>query len=262
MGPAGRGDYRTLRAGPRPGDDASMNVDFVLVRPARGANVAAACRALANMGCGAPIVVGDLPPLGPPERALAYGAWDLLDGLRRAESLAAALQDAHLVAATSGRAEPRQAWTPRELARRAGELPAAGRVALVFGPESSGLTLEEQSSCPVVVRIPTPGGHSSLNLAQAVLVLAYELQAAGGPAVARAPLPPRHGELELALAQWRAALEAIGYLDPQSPWRRLAELRRLLARARPSSRELALLRGLARQVGWAGDVARARRGNG
>lgn len=262
MGPAGRVDYRTLRARPRPGHDASMNVDFVLVRPARGANVAAACRALANMGCGAPIVVGDLPPLGPPERALAYGAWDLLDGLRRAESLAVALRDAHLVAATSGRAAPGQAFTPRELALRARGLPAEGRVAVVFGPESSGLTVEEQSCCPALVRIPTPGGHSSLNLAQAVLVLAYELQAADAAGAVPAPLPPRHGELELALTQWRAALEAIGYLDPQSPWRRLAELRRLLARARPSSRELGLLRGLARQVAWAGDVARARRGNG
>ena len=239
-----------------------MIVDFVLVRPARGANLAAACRALANMGLGAPTVVGPLPPLGPEERALAYGAWDLLDRVRPAGSLAEAVSEAHLVAATSGRAQPEGAWTPRELALRARGLPADARVAVVFGPESSGLTLGEQSCCPAVVRIPTPGRHSSLNLAQAVLVLAYELQAADAPGTAPTPLPPSHGELELTLGQWRAALEGIGYLDPQSPWRRLAELRRFLTRARPSGRELALLRGLARQVAWAGDVARARRGNG
>lgn len=237
-----------------------MTVDFVLVRPARSANLAAACRALANMGFGPPLVVGEPPRLAAHERALAYGAWDLLDHLRCATSLAEATAGAHLVVATSGRVAADQAWTPRELARRAGQLAGADRLAVVFGPESSGLTNEEQAACQAVVRIPTPGPHSSLNLAQAVLVLAYELCGAAQARTAAEAPAATGGELEAALAQWRSALESIGYLDPQSPWRRLAELRRLLARARPSRRELALLRGLARQVAWAGDVARARRG--
>ncbi len=236
-----------------------MKVDFVLVRPARGANLAAACRALANMGFGPPLVVGPVPRLGPDERALAYGAWDLLDGLRNVATLEQALAGAQLVVATSGRVLAGPAWTPRELAQRAQELAEAARTAVVFGPESSGLTLEEQALCQAVVRIPTPGPHSSLNLAQAVLVLAYELSGASRSPGAAGPPPASHGDLEQALAQLRAALESIGFLDPQSPWRRLAELRRLLARARPTGREIALLRGLARQVAWAGGVARARR---
>lgn len=230
----------------------------MLVRPARGANLAAACRALANMGFGPPLVVGRAPRLSPGDRALAYGAWNLLDGLRSVATLEEAVAGAQLVVATSGRVPAGAAWTPRELAARARQLPETARAAVVFGPESSGLTLEEQARCQAVVRIPTPGPHSSLNLAQAVLVLAYELSGAALAPGAAQPLGASQGDLEQALAQLRAALESIGYLDPQSPWRRMAELRRLVSRACPTAREVTLLRGLARQVAWAGDVARAR----
>src|SRR5580765_5236929 len=118
-------------------------VDVVLVRPARAANVAAACRALKNMGLGSLALVGAPAGLDQPEaRALAYGAWDVLD-----------------------------AAVPAALLR-------GGRLALVFGPEASGLTDEELAQCHLRVHIPTDPAHPSLNLAQAVLVVAYELRLA------------------------------------------------------------------------------------
>jgi tRNA/rRNA methyltransferase/tRNA (cytidine32/uridine32-2'-O)-methyltransferase len=242
--------------------------EIVLVRPARAANVAAACRAIKNMGLSALRLVE--PPEGLSERAvraLAYGAWDVLDGARRAASLSEAVSESTLVAATTGRAVA-GVVCPREFAARVAERSRGGRVSVVFGPEASGLTGEELSLCHELVHVPTDGAQPSLNLAQAVLLLSYELRLA---ALAAAPTAQpddgdaaaaRAGELERTVAEIRGALLEIGYLDAANPDRILTELRRLLARAAPTRREANLLRGLARQVSWAGRVARARSGNG
>ena len=227
------------------------HVDVVLVRPARPANVAAACRALKNMGLGSLTLV-DAPEVPTEARGLAYGAWDVLDSARHAPSLGQAVASCTLVVATSGKADP-QAMTPRELAARAPSLAAGGRVALVFGPEATGLHRDELDLCPWRVHIPADPAQPSLNLAQAVLLLAYEvrLSALTGP-TAVAATPATSGQLEEAIGALGDALLAVGYLNPANPGAILAELRRLLARAQPTPREVLLLRGLARQIQWAG----------
>jgi TrmH family RNA methyltransferase len=227
-------------------------VDVVLVRPRNPANVAATCRALKNMGLGSLRLVGEDPGLSRPEaRNLAYGAWDLLDSARFFSSLQEAVADATFVAGTSGREDP-AAWSPRRLVAEGSARAAGGRTALVFGPEASGLTAEELSWCHARVRIASDPEQPSLNLAQAVLILAYEIRIShdGGP---EAPAPPRAaaGELEAALRELEEGLVGIGYLNRDNPGAILAELRLLLARAGPTPREASLLRGLARQIRWA-----------
>lgn len=181
-------------------------------------------------------------------RALAYGAWDVLDGAQAAASLADAVADCHLVAATSARAAGADVLSPRELGARA----AGGRTAIVFGPEASGLTNEELGRCHVRVRVPTADEQPSLNLAQAVLLLTYELRLAGLAPVPARPPGVDAGTLETTIAALRQALLAIGYLNPDQPEAILAELRALLARASVTPRENALLLGIARQMAWAG----------
>src|SRR5262249_17528341 len=128
-------------------------VDVVLVRPRNPANVAAACRALKNMGLSSLRLVGDDPGLGRPEaRNLAYGGWDLLGGVRLFPGLEEAVADASFVAGTSGR-EDEGAWSPRRLAEEAPARAGSGRVAVVFGPESTGLTRDELARCHARVRI-------------------------------------------------------------------------------------------------------------
>jgi len=239
-------------------------VEIVLVRPSRPANVAAACRAMKNMGLAKLWLVEPRPGLeDPANRALAYGAWDVLDGARRASSLIEAVGASHAVVGTTGLPAP-EAWSPRQLAEAAPRLAGTGALSLVFGPEATGLTTAERDLCHRLVRIPTDPAQPSLNLAQAVLLLAYELRLAILSAPARAAGEgggePRAsaGEVEQAVSELRAALLEIGYLDVQNPDRILAELRGLLTRAGPTPREVGLLRGLAHQAAWAGRVAHGR----
>jgi tRNA (cytidine32/uridine32-2'-O)-methyltransferase len=193
-------------------------VDVVLVRPRNPANVAAACRALKNMGLRSLRLVGEDPGLGRPEaRNLAYGAWDLLDSARFFSGLQAAVADATFVAGTSGR-EDAAAWSPRRFTAEGGIRAAGGRTALVFGPEASGLTAGELSSCHARVRIAADPEQPSLNLAQAVLILAYEIRLShdGGP---ETPAPPRAsaGELEAALGELRGGPARHRVSQPRQP---------------------------------------------
>ena len=242
-------------------------VEIVLVRPSRPANVASACRAMKNMGLQALCLVDPPDALDSREaRSLAYGAWDVLDGARRAGSLLEAVAASAAAVGTTGRDTP-AAWSPRRLAAEAARLAGGGRLSLVFGPEASGLTGSELELCPVLVHVPTDPAQPSLNLAQAVLLLCYEMRlaslAAPGPvAVTPGEAPAPVGEVEQAVVDLRAALLEIGYLDAANPDRILAELRRLIARGQPTPREVGLLRGLARQVAWAGRVARGGPGVG
>jgi TrmH family RNA methyltransferase len=231
-------------------------VDVVLVRPARPVNVAAACRAMKNMGLGGLRLVG--PPAGldrPEVRGVAYGAWDVLDAAAVYPGLREAVADTSLVVGTTGRPDP-LAWTPRRLAEEGGQRSGGGRVSLVFGPEASGLRTDELELCPVRVHIPTDAAQPSLNLAQAVLLLAYEIRLSASPPLALDEPRASAGELEGALQDLRAALIDVGFLNPANPEAILAELRSLADRARPTPREVTLLRGLARQIAWAARIAR------
>ncbi|MGE0453862.1 MAG: RNA methyltransferase [Vicinamibacteria bacterium] len=247
---------------------APCEVDFVLVRPSRAANVAAACRALKNMGFARLRLVAPPAELARPEaRALAYDAWDVLDGARRHDTLAEALAEARFVVATSSRPGPAPLWA-RELPALAAAR-AGGRLAVVFGPEASGLSGAELNLAHATLTIPSDPAQPSLNLAQAVLLVAYDLRlgglgpaseapdggsgASGGGGAEGAGARASVGEMEGALRALRESLLAIGYLNPANPEAVLRELRGLLARAGPTQREVTLLRGLARQAAWAGE---------
>ena len=232
-------------------------VDVVLVRPARPRNVAAAARAMKNMGLGTLRLVD--PPPGTADRgarALAYGAWEILDAAETAPNLREAVASCTFVVGASARGGA-SAWTPRELAERADARVGRDRLAVVFGPEATGLTNAELALCHETVTIPTDLRQPSLNLAQAVLIVAYELWLAHAAAETRPARDVRNdaapgGFLESALGSLRGALLSIGYLNPANPDALLAELRRLLSRAQPNEREVNLLRGMARQISWAG----------
>lgn len=232
-------------------------VTFVLVRPAFPGNVGAAARALKNFGFRRlALVPGRVPEAtlrGREARAMAHGAEDVLDAAEVHASLSEAVADAGVVVGTTARVRRRIPGLPvQDLAARL--LPAlpANRAAIVFGPEEKGLTNRELDLCRFVAHVPTSRSHRSLNLAQAVLLFAWELarerrslEAPGPGALAPAV------EAEAAWSTMEEALREAGFLNPRAPAHAMTEVRRMLARAGVTRREAALQRAIWKQVLWA-----------
>ncbi len=228
----------------------------ILVRPREEGNVGAVARAMANMGLERLILVEPAPSLGGAARGFGVGGWEVLDRAERAASLkAAASSFGRLVATASRRQRPLRRCrivTPRRLPEILAGDPVETRAALVFGPEDNGLERREIELCDPVVAVPCEPAHPTLNLAQAVLVLAYELRVAtagdetpGGANSGddRAPLASV-AEVEALQQQLSEILPSIGFDHPPIHAGLLRDLRRLLVRAAPSSRELRILRRL------------------
>src|SRR5262245_47225330 len=160
-----------------------------------------------NMGLRTLWLVDAKPEIGEPgSRALAYGAWDVLDGARRAASLLEAVASSQAVVGPTALG-PSGAWTPRQLAAHASEIAGDGTLSLVFGPEATGLSAAERDLCHRLVRIPADPSQPSLNLAQAVLLVAYELRlewlsGAGSQAASEAPRASA-GDVEQAVGELR-----------------------------------------------------------
>jgi TrmH family RNA methyltransferase len=228
----------------------------VLVRPREEGNVGSAARAMANMGLGRLILVEPAAALGEIASRFAVGAGHVLAAAERAPSVAAALAPfARVVGTTSARdrALALPFLTPDELPALLAADPPGTPTALLFGPEVGGLTNDELSLTSAVVNIPCSLRQPTLNLAQAVLVVAYELyagsgnQAAGAAGIAPEPLASA-AELEGLFGHAREALARAGFDRDASFPGVLSDLRQLAARAAPSRREVRILRGICRRL--------------
>ncbi len=240
-----------------------MNESVILVRPTRQGNVGATARAMANMGLDQLILVEPAAPIGDEARAFAFGAGHVLAAARRVDSLDQALAPfARVVGTTSSR--NRALSAPLVDAR---ELPALLPMdsanlatALVFGPEASGLTAEELSHCGILVHIPCSPVQPTLNLSQAVLVVAYELHmarlaaataAARIDAAAAETARATHAEVEGLVQHANHLLHAAGFARDSTFDGVLADLRALAVRSPLTPREVTILRGICRRLGHA-----------
>ncbi len=232
---------------------------FVLVEPSHPGNVGAAARALKTMGFSRLVLVA--PRVAhvqsdPEAIAMASGADDVLAAAHVVPTLADALAGVHWSVALTARLReygPPQ-FAPRAAAAHARAHSAQGDVALVFGNERTGLSNEDVERCSVLAHIPANPAYSSLNLAQAVQVLAYELRTAyvgppedGGaqePAVARAS----SDDIERMYVHLENALIALDFLDPANPKKLMSRLRRLFARAGLEREEVNIVRGIAKHI--------------
>lgn len=232
---------------------------FVLVEPSHAGNVGAVARAMKVMGFARLVLVrprrAGVQHL-PEAQAMASGATDVLRAAREVATLAEALHGATWVAATA--MTPRDFGPPTHAPRE--HLPAVAaaghRAAFVFGPERTGLANDDVYRCHVCLTIPTHPHYGSLNLAQAVQLLAYEWrQALGGfgvvPRTARARWADAAAVQGL-LEHWQRTLVQIGFLEPAAPKKLLPRLNQLLNRARVTEEEVHILRGIARAAAQAG----------
>lgn len=234
----------------------------VLVRPREEGNVGSAARAMANMGLDRLILVEPAAEIGKVGAAFAVGARHVLDGARRVSDLREALAPFRRIVGTTSSRDRR--WevpvlTPRELPAYLAEDPTAPEdipTALLFGPEVGGLTNEELALASLLVTIPCSPVQPTLNLAQAVLIVAYELFQARVPAgeipppasVGRPEPPATTAELDGLFDHAADLLRRVGFERDDSFAGVLRDLRRLAARAGPTSREVAILRGICRRT--------------
>jgi tRNA/rRNA methyltransferase len=245
------------------------NFAFVLFKPKSPGNVGAAARALKNMGCrdlrivqpASLRVASDSEATCPPQslssddaRKMAVHGRDVLAAATIYSRLDSALADCTLVVGTTARVGlyRSEARPIREMAHELSALSGANRIALVFGPEDYGLTNEELKLCQRLITIPTAPDYPSLNLAQAVMIVAYELMLAAG-AARELPLAgtwARIPDVDAMLARMAKALVAIGFLPEDNPDHIMYTLRAILGRSGLRPRELDIMNGIARQILW------------
>ena len=234
---------------------------FVLIEPSHPGNIGAAARALKTMGFDQLRVVAPRHEnaLNHPEAlAWASGATDVLTQAQLFPDVASALADVSLAI---GLADRTRGFAPPALACAAAceravqetQLHAEHRVALVFGTERIGLTSEQLERCQLLAQIDANPEYSSLNLAQAVQVVAYELRRALGQSGTTALEKntaqfASQAEIEQLFVHFQQACVAVEFIDPQHPKKLFERLRRLLSRTRLEREEVQLLRGLCKQM--------------
>jgi tRNA/rRNA methyltransferase len=249
---------------------AAGSLAVVLVEPAGPLNVGGVARSCANFGVSdLRLVAPRCAHLGEEARRMAVHGGAVLEGARLFPSLAAALADCRRVVATSGRGcgeplplhdlEGALGWLGEDL----GDPPPGAAAepntrvaarALVFGREDRGLSNAELLQAGRLLRIDTAGSYGSLNLAQAAAVVLHQwhaLRASSPVAAAGGPAPCPRGQLEAMLNDAEGLLLEVEFLYPHTAAARMAKLRALLQRAQVSSEDVALLRGMVRQLRWA-----------
>lgn len=226
-------------------------VRIVLVETSHPGNIGAAARAMKNMGLSRLYLVQPRQFPHAEATARASGADDLLAAATVCASLPEALAGCGLVVGASARLRHLKLpqWDPRQCAGQVLQEARRMDVAIVFGREHSGLSNEEVALCHYLMHIPSNPDYSSLNIAAAVQVMAYELRMASAVPVAdgkdEATEPPVPAEeMERFYAHLRETLVAIGFLDPDNPRVMMRRLRRLFNRARPDRVEMNILRGI------------------
>jgi tRNA/rRNA methyltransferase len=231
---------------------------FVLVQTSRAGNIGSVARAMKTMGFSDLVLVAPrgAGPLDDPEAvAFASGALDVLQGARIVDNIQQALDGCNFAAAVSARLREFSPpiWTPRNFGEHVAAHGAL-RPALILGNERFGLPNQIVEQCNVLINIPANPAYSSLNLAQAAQVLAYECRLATQGA---APVPGGvgfHGEaasvtqIDGMYAHLEQALVAIGFLDAATPKKLMPRLKRLFARTQLETEEVNILRGIARQI--------------
>jgi tRNA/rRNA methyltransferase len=282
------------------------NITIVLVRPQYAGNIGSVCRAMKNMGLSRLILVSpEQDPLSAEARMMATSAKDILHKAKIFSSLEEALQGFRWIAGTSARKGINRGpfISPREISPEILQHARSIPVAILFGPEDRGLTNRELDPVTPLIQFPLHPKMSSINLAQAVMLMGYELYLAnlaelgngewgmrpepckvqGCPALyvvqgglrngkwrrrgeaclspSGLPKPAEFKKIEGMYNHLEELLLRIGFLNPKNPKRIMHTLRRIFGRANLGDRDVAILRGIFRQLEWYATRGRQKKGD-
>jgi tRNA (cytidine32/uridine32-2'-O)-methyltransferase len=231
-----------------------MSISIVLVGISHPGNIGSAARAMKTMGFGSLRLVAPARFPATEATVMAAGADDVLDSARVYKDVASAVADCGLIIGTTSRPRhlPWRVVEPREAAREAAVASGAGEVAILFGAERTGLSNDDIERCQLLLSIPTGTRYSSLNVAMAVQVVAYELLIAlraDGAAVAdRGVALASAKEMERFYAQLEEVMDEVEFRDRNGERHLMARIRRLFNRAVMDQNEVNILRGILTSV--------------
>lgn len=229
------------------------NVAFILVEPSEQGNIGASARAMKNMGFQSLSLINP-PAIDKEALSLAHGAEDVLTGALLFKDLREAIKEVSLVVGTSRRRGRKRGLflTPWTAAQRIIEVAQKNRVAILFGRESRGLYNEEVNLCSLLIQIPSAPEQPSLNLAQSVMIIAYELLKASLDMAEGPTLPlASQGELDAILQRVHSALRLLGYMPKDNcdkGEKIILNIRRFLGRAGLTPWETKMLLGLCSNI--------------
>lgn len=231
------------------------NIAIILHQPRYSENIGAAARVVRNMGIGHLVVVD--PQNYDVDRALklaTHVASDVVEQIEIYENLKEALSHYNYVVGTTARlgGQRQVVSTPSKVAKNLVAISRENRVAILFGPEDRGLKNEDIRYCHTLVNIPT-AEFSSLNLAQSVMIMCYEIFITDFQE--NAQFTPRFAtihELEGMYDQLKDILVRINYINPENPDYWLDKLRHFFNRMQLRAKEVSIIRGICRQIDWYG----------
>jgi len=230
------------------------NINIILINTSHPGNIGSAARAMKTMGLKKLTLVAPERFPDPKALELAAGADDIIETAHCVDSFQEAIQKAGLVIGTSARnrALPWPMLTPRELGALAITESTQHEVAIVFGRERIGLTNDELERCHYHVMIPANPDYSSLNVASAVQIIAYELRLASLTTPTEdAKWDYRlatHDEMEQFFHHLENTLIKLQFLKPSAPRKLMPRLKRLFLRTRPDVMEMNILRGILSEI--------------
>ncbi|MGA7879043.1 MAG: RNA methyltransferase [Desulfoferrobacter sp.] len=229
------------------------NIAIVLSRPHFPENIGASARAAKNMGIGRLVVVNprecDLTRI---LKMATHNAEDVVTNMEIYEDLEEALAPYSYIVGTTARtgSHRRTLRSPRLLAEELAPVSHNNLIAILFGPENAGLAAQELKYCQSMVTIPT-ADFSSINLAQAVMILTYEIFLASiDPPKSFVPRLANSHELEGMYAHLKETLTRISFINPENPDYWMMSVRRFFGRIGLKAREVKMIRGICRQIDW------------
>ena len=230
------------------------NMTIVLKGPKYAGNVGSVARCAKNMGIDRVLVVNgrEMPPEEMKQTSTHFAA-DLIDRIVYVNDMQEVLPEFEYIVGTTSRLGSVRGpvVSPREMAESLIDLSRHNRVALLFGPEDTGLSNDDLRICHGLVTIPTSERFKSINLSHAVMILCYEIfTARQGDLQAFTPRLATSAETEGMYGQIKALLQKIGFLNPQNPEYWMLHIRRFFSRTRLLSRDVKIIRGICRQLDW------------